>query len=191
MKRCSPMRKGRPRNDWTTEELRYLRANAGVIPVREICRHLKRTYDSVERKARRMRLSLRCYRPHLQWCTKCASWRQNVSPKTGQCLVCTRREQLEQAKMRTAEAYDALSRADKLIYDENLAKRVSKIPPKPKPPKPAKRSRYEEAKVEEAYQAALDRWEIKRLERLINNEKQTTKNMRKKTRSNPRKKSNQ
>ncbi len=49
------MRKGARRNDWTCSELAYLREMAGVASRRDICRHLRRSAKSVQRKADRLR----------------------------------------------------------------------------------------------------------------------------------------
>lgn len=51
------------------------------------------------------------------------------------------------------------------------------------------RTEYERRKAEEQHQIAIERWEIKQLDKLINKEKTLLKRMRLKTRSNPRKKS--
>lgn len=184
------MRKGRRRIDWTTEELRYLRENAGKVPLRDICRHLKRSYKSVTRMAERMRLSLRCRTSRLVWCTKCATYRTSLREKTGHCSVCFKRDQLARAKVRTAEAYAALSTKDKAIYASTMTRRETVLPPRPRSPEASMvpRDRNERLKAEEDYARALERWEIKCLDKLINAEKTLTKRMRLKTSSNPRKK---
>lgn len=185
------MRKGRPRVDWTTEEIRFLRENAGKMPLRDLCRKLKRPTDAIAMMASRMRLSLRCYNSKLQWCDRCASWRSSLSEKTGHCRVCFKRDQLSRAKARTAAAYATLSAKDKQIYSKNVAMRESSAIPRPKEPVSLHRSDYERRKAEEQHQIALERWEIKRLDKLINKEKTLLKRMRLKTNANPRKKKNE
>ena len=185
------MRRGARRVEWTTEDLRYLREKAGTIPLRQICRHLKRSTSSVVTMASYMRLSLRCPKSKLKWCTRCASYRLSLGEKTGHCRVCAKRDQLARAKERTAEAYAALSAQDKELYAKTLTSRMSVPPPRPKPPAVSVRtqSRYERQRAEERYAEEVERWEIKRLDKLINTEKTLLKRMRLRTNSNPRKKS--
>ena len=50
------MRKGGRRNDWKVADERYLIENAGRIPRREICQHLRRSNESVKQKAKALRM---------------------------------------------------------------------------------------------------------------------------------------
>lgn len=183
------MRKGSRCYDWTTEELKFLREHAGVVSVREICRHLRRSYRSVAMMAHRMRLSLRCPTSRLKWCTRCATYRLGLLEKTGQCRVCFKRDQLTRAKERTARAFEALSANDKALYAKNLISREDNPEPRPKAQEVSYKalSRYERVRAEERYAEALERWEIRHLDKLINKEKTLTKRMRQKTNTNPRK----
>lgn len=173
------MRKGQPRCDWTTGEIRYLREHAGKVPLREICRHLRRSTRSVAVMAGRMRLSLRCYTSKLVWCPRCAAWRESVSAKTGHCRICAKRDALERAKLRTAAAYAKLPAAKKLVIDEKMSKYSSDPGPRPVHPAPFSGSHYANQKAEEEYSVALERWELGRLTKLVDNEKSRLRNIRK------------
>ena len=70
------MRKGARRVDWTTDEVRELVRLAGKVPKREICRRLKRSAKSVERKAARLRaegvrIDLRSFVSAMSICPSC------------------------------------------------------------------------------------------------------------------------
>lgn len=185
------MRKGQKLNDWTASEVAFLRENAGILSQQEISYELKRSYWSVFNQAKRLGISLRLYVRKLEWCNTCATWRSTISPKTGKCAVCRKKEQLESAKIRTADAYAQLPAEHRETYDENLAIRTTTFPPRPKKQGSCPVSRYYRSKAEEQYLRDLERWEVACLTRLVDAEKQQTKRMREKTGTNPRKKSNQ
>lgn len=185
------MRKGQKLNDWKASEVAFLRENAGILSQQEISYELKRSYWSVFNQAKRLGISLRLYVRKLEWCNTCAAWRSTVSPKTGKCAVCRKRDQLQAAKFRTADAYEALTSEQKLIYDKSLVLRGSSVPPRPKKQASCPVSRYHRSKAEEQYLRDLERWEVACLTRLVDAEKQNLKRMREKTGTNPRKKSNQ
>jgi hypothetical protein len=81
------MKKGAHVIPWTTTDEHYLIEQAGKVPVRDICRHLKRTYGSVRRKASRLGVSVKYYQQKLVWCDHCAAWR-TTTDKDGLCPVC-------------------------------------------------------------------------------------------------------
>ena len=184
------MRKGVKGRHWTTEELRFLQENAGILTRREICYELKCSAPAVKFMAGQLGVSLRCFKRKLEWCNTCAAWRSTVSPKTGKCAVCRKREQLQAAKFRTADAYEALPAEEKLTYDKSLVLRGSGVPPRPKKQASCPVSRYYRSKAEEQYLRDLERWEVACLTRLVDAEKQNLKRMREKTGTNPRKNKN-
>lgn len=182
------MRKGAHRIDWSTKDIKYLRDNAGVLPMREICKHLKRSASSVKTEACRMGISLRCFKQKLKWCPVCAKWRSTVSPKTGQCRVCSKRKNLMDGEWRVSDALMQLTPAQRLIYDEEESSRGKRrVPPKPIKMKVSPRNRYKCAKEEERYTIALEAWEIKCLDLDIDANKTRLKRIRRKLGTNPRK----
>ena len=48
-KRPHVSRTGEHHTPWTTSDIRYLRENAGHVPVAEIARHLKRSQQAIQR----------------------------------------------------------------------------------------------------------------------------------------------
>lgn len=181
------MRKGATGRHWTGEEIKFLKENAGILSRREISYELKRSSIAVKRMAGRLGLSLRCFTRKLEWCNTCATWRSTISPKTGKCAVCRKKEQLESAKFRTADAYAQLPAEHRETYAESLAIRTTTFPPRPKKQGSCPVSRYYRSKAEEQYLRDLERWEVACLTRLVDAEKQQTKRMREKTGTNPRK----
>lgn len=182
------MRRGAKGVHWTTSDIEFLRDNAGVLSRREICLHLKRSKDSVKWMARQIGVSLRCHKSRLQWCNTCATWRATVSPNTGECAVCRKREQLSKAKARTADAYRSLSADQRSVYAESMTSRSTKHRKRPVKRASNPMSRYDRAKAHDDYMRDLERWEIDYLDREINAEKTLLKRMREKVGSNPRKK---
>lgn len=181
-------RKGAKQRGWTSGELAFLRDCAGKMPRREICRTLKRSKNSVEMKSRCLGVSLRCFRSQLEWCPVCATLRSHLSPSTGQCRVCSKRKQYDKGECRVSEALEQLTPKERLIYEEEEAKRGSRKLPR-KPLKPLRQgSLYERQKTEEAYLLAIERWEIRCLDLKIDANKTRLKRIREKTGSNPRKK---
>lgn len=183
------MRKGEARRDWTTAEVGYLLDAAGRVPRREICRHLRRSRKSVERKAACLGLSLRCYVRRLRWCPACATWRSTVRDETGQCRVCEKREQLERSEDRVSAALARLGIEQRAAYEAWESKRSSAVPPKPLKPESCPVSRYERAKAEDRHLRDVERWEVACLDRRINANKTRLRRIREKTGDNPRKKS--
>lgn len=184
------MRKGFKRIDWTTADIEFLRENAGILTKREICFELKKSKKSVERKAESLGISLRVHNRKLQWCALCASWRATVSPRTGICTVCRKREQLRNHKVTAADCYGRLTPAQKLDYEKNEAKRgTRKMPKRPRKTSSDPMSRYQRAKAQEQYLRDVERWEIACLKLQIDAAKQDVKRMREKLGENPRKKS--
>lgn len=158
--------------DWTTSEVAYLLANAGRKPFRDICKHLRKSADSVRYMASRLRaegtdISLRCYVPRVEICPACGC-RRGTLGKTGICEVCERREQLATIHGRIAELMPLLPADEIDKYMETEAETESRIDPKPKPPAiPPGASYYRRAKAEEAHDLAVEAWAVKNIKREI------------------------
>lgn len=181
-------RKGVKQKNWTSSELEFLRNSAGKLSRREICRQLKRSKNSVEMKSRCLGVSLRCFKSRLEWCPVCATLRSHLGASTGQCRVCAKRRQYEAGEERISEALGQLTPTQRLIYEEEEAKRGTRNFPK-RPLKPLLQgSFYERQKAEEAYLCAVERWEIRCLDLKIDANKTRLKRIRTKTGTNPRKK---
>lgn len=183
-------RKGAKQFGWTTADEQFLLKYAGVLTRREICRELKRSRKSVEHKAKRLGISLRCFVSKLTWCNNCATWRTTVSERTGYCRVCAKREMLARSEQRVSDELAHLNFNQRTIYLNEEAHRGTRQPP----PKPVKQpstvgSLYNRKKAEEQYQKDLERWEIACLDQLINANKTRLKRIRQKLGTNPRKKS--
>lgn len=182
------MRKGARRVEWTTSDLDYLRANAGILPPREICRELKRSRKSVERMAARLGVSLRAHVSDLEWCAECAAWRSTVSPRDGRCDVCRMRASLERAERRAARALRALTPDERESYMATEPRRRSKPPPRPRMPASSPMSRYQRAKAADLHAREMERWETACLEQRAAAARKRLERMREKAGANPRKK---
>lgn len=186
------MRKGSKNIGWTTRETAYLIGNAGKVPQRDICRHLRRSSKSVERKAAHLRsegfdVNMRACKSRTRICPSCGHARSRFSRK-GFCRVCDARTRYVDAKARQVQAYLPLPIELKLRYDEQEAKLESSLPPRPvrgrRPEGAAAARRWEERCDVEA-----ESWELRCLERLTNAAKKRTQHMREHMGTNPRKKS--
>jgi hypothetical protein len=120
------MRAGANTIPWTTEEERWLKENAGSIPIRDVCQHLHRSRSSVESKAHRMELSLRHYEADMVWCDTCSTWRTEVDAD-GRCPVCKLRHQSEGRKDDYRTALDAMTPAQRARHLHNEAAREQKL----------------------------------------------------------------
>lgn len=184
------MRKGARRLDWSTKDLKYLRDNAGIIPMRQICKHLKRSKNSVDWMARHIGVSLRCYKRKMSWCPVCATWRSTLSDKTGMCRVCSKKKMLEDGEMRVSQELEKLTLKQRAEYNEQeVHRRTRRIPLKPIKLKVDHKNHYKYAKEEERYLREIEAWEIKCLDLRIDANKTRLKRIRQKSGSNPRKKS--
>lgn len=158
--------------DWTTADERYLRENAGIKPKREICRRLKRSSKSVERKAHAMRkrgeaICLRSFRPTLDTCPSCGRLSANLG-KEGICEPCRRREQLDAINARISELWPLLSQEDRDTYERTEAETdTSRRDPRPKRPDTSGLSQYHRLKAEEVYATELERWATRNVMREI------------------------
>lgn len=184
------LRKGAHRIDWSTKDIKYLRDNAGVLPMREICKHLKRSKNSVDWMARHIGVSLRCYKRKMSWCPVCATWRSTLSDKTGMCRVCSKKKMLEDGEMRVSQELEKLTLEQRAEYnDQEVHRRTRRIPLKPIKLKVDPKNHYKYAKEEERYLREIEAWEIKCLDLRIDANKTRLKRIRQKSGSNPRKNS--
>lgn len=182
------MRKGAKRIDWSLSELRFLTENAGKLTIREICFELKRSRASVESQAKRLGLTLRCYKPHLEWCPVCATWRRPLNEKTGMCRVCAKRQMLKDSEERLTQALSELTTEQRAEYGRQEAHRATRrLPAKPHKSTLGNSNPYLDAKAEEEYLEALETWEIKCLDFRINASKKRLQRAREKSGTNPRK----
>lgn len=154
------MRKGTKRNDWTVADLTFLIENAGRLPKRQICQHLRRSSKSVERKAAWLRahgqaVDLRCYRPTLEPCPSCGSLSGHRG-KEGICEPCRRRAQLANIHARIAELLPRLPLEERDTYEKTEAEVGSRRDPLPKAPDTRGLSYYQRARAEEAHALALE-----------------------------------
>ena len=176
------MRKGEKLRPWTVSDERYLRESAGKVPRREICRHLRRSYDATRAHASRMGLSLRYYEPRTSRCPRCGSMRHRFELSgelKGVCKVCSRRELIRRCEEETARALDAMPPAMRaeLLKNEQLVQ--SSVPPKPSPPSYEGLSPYMEAKARDEHAIALAEWEEAALNRKLKAKRRRVERMRK------------
>lgn len=166
------MRKGARTIPWTTSEEAYLLANAGKVPVREICRHLRRSRQAVYAKARHLRdegrpIVLRHFVPRTEICPGCGCSRATLGD-AGICLPCRKRDQLAAIESRIAELMPKLPKAYKDRYEETEAERGSRSDPMPKPPAlPKDAPYYERKKAWEEWEVEVERAVLRNLEREI------------------------
>lgn len=184
------MRKGGKRQDWTLDEIRFLKANAGKVPQEEIQRALGRSEKAVDHMASRLGLSLRFCASSLVWCPRCATWRTALNARTGDCPVCAKREQLLRGERRISQSLKRLDEAQRAAYLGQETRRG----PRSIPSKPTRRqdhhrqSAYQASKAEEAYLVEIEKWEIRCLEMRINADKKRLERIRAKSGDNPRRK---
>lgn len=184
------MRKGSKRNDWTTEEVRYLAEHAGKVPRREICRHLRRSAKSVRRKAESMRISLRVPVWRLHWCDECATWRTRLNAQ-GRCPVCQKRANVEAEAARCADELAAMTPGQRRSFEaaETRRGRVKPHSPRPRRKPSDGTGPFAASRSEQEWLAAVEAWELERLAKRYDAEKQRLKRMRAVRGTNPRKKS--
>lgn len=156
--------------NWTVREEQYLIDNAGKKPAREMQLELKRSYKSIQAKAKKLGLSLRCPTWNLVWCVECACWRTYVNERTGRCKVCQTRENLRAEEERCAQVMQQMTPEQLTIYQDSEAKRAGtkKIPPMPKKLYTDSVNRYERVANEHKYCIAMEKWTLSKLTRQYN-----------------------
>lgn len=148
------------RRPWSTSEARYLLDNAGRVPKRDICRHLKRGSKAVERKAHHLRqqgeaLDLRCHVPRLATCPACGRLSGHLGEE-GICEPCRRADQLAGVHARIAELLALLPPEERAVYEQTEAEVESRRDPLPRPPPTDGLSYYARARAEEAHALAVE-----------------------------------
>lgn len=165
------MRKGARRRDWTTDELRFLRENAGKMPRRELSRALKRGAAAVRQQAYRMRrdgedIDLRCFESRLSTCPSCGALRSRMGSE-GICEPCRRRRQLAKVHRRISDLLAQLPPEERAVYGETEAETESAWDPMPPPPPLAGLTSYERARAGEAREIAVEDWLARNLRRQV------------------------
>ena len=165
------MRRGARRREWTTDEVRRLVDMAGRIPRREICRRLRRSRKSVERKAAELRhrgvpVDLRCFRSTLEICPSCGR-RSALLGSEGICEACRRAQQLARIESEVADLLAALPEAERALYAETEAERETAAEPMPAMLPTRGVSRYRAAANEDRNDRAMEQWRVRRLRRLV------------------------
>lgn len=165
------MRKGARRIDWTVAEERFLAANAGKMPKRDICQMLRRSSAAVRMKAADMRrngedVCLRYHRTELEACPCCGRLSATIG-KEGMCEPCRRRDQLAAIQARIADLMPLLSPEDRDTYERTEAKLESRADPLPEPPDTGGMSEYRRARAEEAWAMAVEACVARNLERRV------------------------
>jgi len=185
------LRKGARRIDWSTKDLKYLRDNAGLIPISKISKHLGKSPKAIQRKAETLGLSTRYFNSTLAWCPNCAHMRTEINPHTGVCRVCSKQKQLDKSEQRISEALAQLPFEQRSVLEHFELSRGSEIPPKPVMKKVSTKPRYRYRRNRELirYERELELWEIKYLDRRINANKKRLERIRMRLGTNPRKKS--
>ncbi len=148
----------------------YLIAHAERVAKRDICRHLKRSSKSVERKAAHLReqghaITLRHYTPRLDTCPSCGCLSGHMG-KEGICEPCRRREQLATIHARIAELLPLLPQAERDTYEKTEAETASRYDRMPKAPSSAA-TYYEQQRDKERHALAMEAWSSANLKREI------------------------
>lgn len=157
-------RRGSRQVAWTTADTRYLANAAGKVPLRDICRHLKRSADAVKTRASRMGISLRVPVWGLVWCDECATWRTELSPMTGRCRVCDLKHATARHEAACAEVMEKLPQKRRALYASTEAGRGSrrKLPPAPRKPSTSSMGYIEAARAERKWLIAMEEWEYRK-----------------------------
>lgn len=159
-------------SEWRTSEVAYLLDNAGRIPRREICKHLRRSTESVRSMAKHLRaegidISLRCYVPRVMICPSCGCSRTTLG-NSGICEPCERREQLATIHGRIAELLALLPPDLRAVYEQTEAETESRIDARPKARALApEASYYRRMKAAEDHDRAVEAWTVENLKREI------------------------
>lgn len=154
------MRKGARCRPWSVSEVRYLVENAGRMPKRDICRHLRRSSRSVECKAYHLRgegvaIDLRHHVPRLSTCPACGRLSSRMG-RDGICEPCRRRAQLAEVHARIAELMALLPPEERATYEATEAEVESRRDPMPPSPVTAGLSAYARDRAEEAHAIACE-----------------------------------
>ena len=167
------MRMGGERIDWTMDDVAYLVENAGRVPLREICRHLRRSSESVRHMARRLRgqgypVSLRHFEPRTTICPSCGR-SSATAREVGICRPCQLRRQLASIEAQTADLMARLPPEARATYEQTEAETGARTrEPRPQAPRlDATATYYQRMRAAEAHDIALEQWETRRMEREV------------------------
>lgn len=158
------MRKGAKRVDWTTSDEAYLVESAGTVPIREICRRLKRSRQSVYQKAKRLRaqgkeVDLRRFEPTTFLCPSCGCAR-TLGRKSGICDACKYHSMEAEELSRISALWPFLPQRERDLYEQTDAETGSRRDPKPKAPRLSPGTpRYRREKAMEEWAIAVERVE--------------------------------
>lgn len=178
------------RRSWTTLEERYLREQAGLISIEDLCAALGRSESSIRSKVTQMRkngesISLAYFESSLVWCPQCATWRTKLFKRSGLCPVCRLQERLEKNERKCDEALTCLASSQRQNYIRSLQYLGSDFPPKPIRCKYSQKTRFQQVKSDDDYLVAVESWESACLKKRINAAKTRLMRIREKTGSNP------
>ena len=163
---------GRPHKWWTERELAYIRERAGRVPAREIRRDLRVGARQLESAVRSMRLRgedicLRSYRRRTLICPACGC-RRALFGRDGICEPCRRARQLAELEGRISDLLALLPPGERRVYEETESGREARaVDPMPSPPRTAGMDRYRRDRAEDEYDMAVERWQARRLKRLV------------------------
>lgn len=162
------MRRGERLRPWSVSDVRWLVESAGMMPLRDICRHLGRSDQSVRSRAALLRRSgvdvppLRYHRSTLVWCDHCATWRTRVDDM-GMCPVCAMRSRLAAARGVEDGIVAALPDADRAR--RRVHTHGSRIDPRPRAPDTSGMSAVRAARAEDDHCRRVEAWEIANIRR--------------------------
>lgn len=126
-------RKGAEQRPWTTAEIEYLLANAGIQPIEEIATALGRTVWATREQWRRYKaLGSTTRTDRRPVCSSC--FQRHSYMKDGVCCICLMKNQLATLEKRCSEELVKLPAEDKERYARRESQRGSQVVPPPKAP---------------------------------------------------------
>ena len=185
-KRPHVSRTGEHHTPWTTSDIRYLRENAGHVPIAELARHLKRSQQAIRSRACILGVSIRCYRRTMVWCDQCATWRTALD-SDGRCPICRLRDQLQAVEGRISDELQAAPEDVRELYARTESLRASAVKSVPMG-EWQEGSEYDRQRVQEVYLRNVEEAERATLQRMVDACKTRLKRIREKRGTNPRKK---
>ena len=185
-KRPHVSRTGEHHTPWATSDIRYLRENAGHVPIAELARHLKRSQQAIRSRACILGVSIRCYRRTRVWCDQCATWRTALD-SDGRCPICRLRDQLQAVEGRISDELQAAPEDVRELYARTESLRASAVKSVPMG-EWREGSEYDRMRVQEVYLRNVEEAERATLQRMVDACKTRLKRIREKRGTNPRKK---
>ena len=185
-KRPHVSRTGEHHTPWTTSDVRYLRENAGHVPIAELAKHLKRSQQAIRIRASMLGISIRCYRRTMVWCDQCATWRTETDAD-GRCPICRLRDQLQAVEGRISDELQAAPEDVRELYARTESLRASAVKSVPMG-EWLEGSEYDRQRVQEIYLRNVEEAERATLQRMVDACKTRLKRIREKRGTNPRKK---